>query len=156
MYNWRFPLDKGFKRGTVFGVKDGAHPNGHRGTDFNGVAAGTPVKAVGDGVVVSNKFSAILGNTVTIKVGKWYFGYNHLVKPSPLAIGTHVKSGDVLGGVGTTGSASSGNHLHFTLSLIETGNFGGVVYDGDVFLQKMIAAEIKAKVAASTPTEGTK
>lgn len=155
MYNWRFPLDKGFKRGTVFGLKDSAHPNGHRGVDFNGVPAGTPVKACGDGVVVSNKWSDVLGNTVTIQVGKWFFGYNHLVKPSPVAVGTHVKSGDVLGGVGTTGSASSGNHLHFTLSLIETGNFGGVVYDGDNFLTKMIASEIKAKAAAAATTEGT-
>ena len=149
MYNWRLPLDK-FNRGPKFGVVDSWHPNGHRGTDYNGFAAGYPCKAVGDGEVVLNQFSKVLGNIVVIKVGKWFFGYCHLVKPSPLKVGTKVKSGDVVGGAGTTGSASSGVHLHFTLSLEQNGVIGGKVYDAHEFIIKMKAAEDKAKAA---PTE---
>ena len=152
MYNWRLPLDK-FNRGPQFGVVDSWHPNGHRGTDYNGVPAGTACHAVGDGEVVLNQFSKVLGNIVVIKVGKWFFGYCHLVKPSPLKVGTKVKSGDVVGGVGTTGSASSGNHLHFTLSLEQNGVIGGKVYDAHEFIVKMKAAEDKAKAA---PTEESK
>jgi hypothetical protein len=37
--NWRLPFpDKNL--GTKFGVTDKAHPNGHRGTDWNGFPSG--------------------------------------------------------------------------------------------------------------------
>jgi murein DD-endopeptidase MepM/ murein hydrolase activator NlpD len=151
-YNWRLPLDKGFKRGPAFGVVDSWHPNGHRGTDYNGVPAGAPCKAVGDGEIVLNQFSKVLGNIVVLKVGKWYFGYCHLVKPSPLKVGAKVKSGDTVGGVGTTGSASSGNHLHFTLSLEPNGVIGGKVFDAHTFIEKMMASEKKASAPAVATT----
>lgn len=150
---WRHALDK-YKRGPVFGVVDSWHPNGHRGTDYNGFAAGTPLKAVNDGVIVTNKFSSVLGNVVVLQVGKHYFGYCHLDKPSPLKVGSKVVSGQVIGGAGTTGSASSGVHLHLTLSLLKDGVFGGKVYDAHAFIDKMITAQ-KAKAAAAkkpTPT----
>ena len=146
MSNYRLPLDK-FKLGPAFGVIDSWHPNGHRGTDYNGFAKGYPAKAVGDGEITLNKFSKVLGNIVVLKVGKHYFGYCHLDKPSPLKVGSKVKSGDVVGLCGTTGSASSGTHLHFTLSLLPEGVIGGKVYDGHAFLLKMMAAEKKRKSA---------
>lgn len=147
---WRHALDK-YQRGPVFGVVDSWHPNGHRGTDYNGFAGGTPLKAVNDGVIVVNKFSAVLGNVVVLQVGKHFFGYCHLNKPSPLKVGTKVKSGDVIGGAGTTGSASSGVHLHLTLSLLKEGVFGGKVYDAHAFLEKCIAAQKKTKAPVTTP-----
>jgi murein DD-endopeptidase MepM/ murein hydrolase activator NlpD len=152
---WRHALDK-YKRGPVFGVVDDCHPNGHRGTDYNGFKAGTPLKAVNDGVIVLNKFSAVLGNVVVLQVGKQFFGYCHLDKPSPLKVGTKVKSGDVVGGAGTTGSASLGVHLHLTLSLLKEGVFGGKVYDAHAFIDKMIArdkAAAKPKPITSTPVK---
>jgi len=100
-----------------------------------------------DGEITLNKFSKVLGNIVVLKVGKHYFGYCHLDKPSPLKVGSKVKSGDVVGLCGTTGSASSGVHLHFTLSLLPEGVIGGKVYDGHAFLLKMMAAEKKRKSA---------
>ncbi len=147
---WRHALDK-YKRGPVFGVVDSWHPNGHRGTDYNGFVAGTPLKAVNDGVIVINKFSAVLGNVVVLQVGKHFFGYCHLDKPSPLKVGAKVKSGDTIGGAGTTGSASSGVHLHLTLSLLKEGVFGGKVYDAHGFLEKVIAAQKKTKAPVATP-----
>ena len=137
---WRLPLDK-YKLGPAFGVVDSWHPNGHRGTDYNGFKSGYALKAVNDGVVTLNKFSKILGNVVVIKTDKYYWGYSHLVAPSPLAVGTKVKSGQIIGNAGTTGSASSGVHLHFTLSLLPEGVFGGKVYDGHAFLLKAIARQ---------------
>ena len=145
---WRMPLNGKYNYGPLFGVVDNWHPNGHRGTDYNGFKAGTPYFAVNDGVIVVNKFSAVLGNVVVLQVGKHFFGYCHMDKPSPLKVGTKVVSGDIVGTAGTTGSASSGVHLHFTLSLVKDGVFGGKVYDADAFLKKVIAAQ-KAKAAAA-------
>lgn len=153
MYKWRLPLDKGFKLGPKFGVVDSWHPNGHRGTDLNGVPGGHPIKAVGNGVVTDVRVSEGLGNTITIKVGKWYFGFAHMVKPSTLKVGDKVASGQVLGGVGTTGKFSSGNHLHYTLSLVPDGLFAGKVYDAHAFILKMSAAEAKAPKTAPPVVE---
>lgn len=146
---WIMPLKGKYKYGPLFGVVDSWHPNGHRGTDYNGFAAGTPLLAVNDGVIVENKFSKILGNVVVLQVGKQFFGYCHMDKPSPLKVGTKVKSGAVVGGAGTTGSASSGVHLHFTLGLTKDSVFGGKVYDADAFLKKVIKTQTdRAKAAA--------
>jgi murein DD-endopeptidase MepM/ murein hydrolase activator NlpD len=57
-----------------------------------------------------------------------YFGFCHLAEPG-LPVGTKVKEGDVIGKVGggkktPSGSASSGAHLHLTLSKELKGVFG--------------------------------
>ena len=136
---WRLPLDK-FKLGTPFGVTDDAHPNGHRGDDYNGVREGTRVKAVNDGTVVFSGFSSVLGNVVVVRVKLWFFGYCHL-KTATVAVGAKVASGDTIGLLGNTGSASSGPHLHFTLSLTKQGVFSGKVFSAHKFLTKVIATQ---------------
>jgi murein DD-endopeptidase MepM/ murein hydrolase activator NlpD len=151
MANWTHALKK-FKMGPLFGVVDSWHPNGHRGTDYNGFAGGTPLHAVSDGKIVINKWSDGLGNVVVLEVEgpygketkKLYFGYCHMDKPSPLKVGTVVASGDVIGGAGTTGKFSSGVHLHLTLSLLKDGVFAGKVYDAHGYLERRIAQQ-KAK-----------
>ena len=152
---WRMPLNGKFNYGPLFGVKDKWHPNGHRGVDYNGFKGGTPYYAVNDGVIVLNKWSDVLGNVVVLQTGKQFWGYCHMDKPSPLKVGTKVASGDVVGTAGTTGSASSGVHLHLTLSLVKEGVFGGKVYDADAFLKKAIAgqkaAAAKAAAAPAAP-----
>lgn len=148
MYNWRQPVDK-VKLGSLFGAVDQWHkPPGHRGTDYNGFAAGYALKAVGDGKIVLNQWSDVLGNVVVLQVGKWYFGYCHMLEKSPLKIGTVVKSGTQVGKAGNTGSASAGCHLHFTLSLDKNGVFYGKVFNAHDFIVKMAAAEKKAAQAA--------
>lgn len=141
---WRYPLDK-FKLGTPFGVKDAAHPNGHRGDDLNGVKENTPLKAVNDGKIVLNVFSKILGNVVVLRVGVRFFGYCHMKSASPLKVGTKVKSGDVVGYLGNTGSASSGPHLHFTLGLNKTAVMFGKVFSPMKFLAKQITLQESVK-----------
>jgi len=145
---WVMPLKGKFNRGPAFGVVDDWHPNGHRGCDYNGFKAGTPLLAVNDGVIALVKESAILGNIVVLQVGKHFFGYCHMQLPCALKVGTKVKSGQVIGFAGTTGSASSGVHLHLTLSLNVNGVFGGKVYDADGFLKKVIAAQLARAKAA--------
>ena len=148
--SWRMPLDGKFSYGPKFGVIDSWHPNGHRGTDYNGFKGGTPLKAVQDGKIVVNKWSDGLGNVVVLEVDgpygkdktrKLYFGYCHMDKPSPLAVGTVVASGDTVGTAGTTGKFSSGVHLHQTLSLIKDGVFAGKVFDSDAYLKRRIAQQ---------------
>lgn len=125
----------------------------HRGVDYNGFKAGTPLPAVGDGVITLNKWTDVLGWVIELKVGKHYFLYCHMNKQSPLKVGTKVKSGDSVGGAGTSGSASSGVHLHFTLSTTSGGGITGKVYDAHAFLVKKIAEEKAAakKKAVAAP-----
>lgn len=113
----------------------------HRGVDYNGFKAGTPLPAVGDGVITLNKWTNVLGWVIELKVGKNYFIYCHMNKQSPLKVGAKVKSGDTVGGAGTSGSASSGVHLHFTLSNTSGGGITGKVFDAHGFLVKKIAEE---------------
>lgn len=134
---WRYPLDK-FKLGTKFGVVDAAHPNGHRGTDYNGFPAGTPLKAVSDGTIALTVYSKILGHVVVLKVGIWYFGYCHMLQATDLKPGTKVQAGDVIGKAGTSGTASSGVHLHLTRGLTKNSVFMGKVYDAHWYLTKQI------------------
>ena len=142
MSNWRLPFPKvADPFGSHSPERKAMGLGPHRGCDYNGFRAGTALPAVGDGVITLNKWSDVLGWVVVLKVGKHYFGYCHLNKQSPLKVGTAVKSGQSVGGAGTSGSASSGVHLHFTLSLLPEGVFAGRVYDAHGFLVKAIARE---------------
>jgi|LauGreDrversion4_2_1035121.scaffolds.fasta_scaffold424032_2 murein DD-endopeptidase MepM/ murein hydrolase activator NlpD len=159
MYNYRLPFKKvADPFGSHSPQRKAMGLGPHRGVDYNGFKAGTPLPAVGDGVITLNKWTNVLGWVVELKVGKHYFLYCHMDKQSPLKVGTKVKSGDSVGGAGTTGSASSGVHLHFTLSLTSGGGITGKVYDAHTFLQKMIkseAAAAKAAAKAAAPVEAT-
>jgi murein DD-endopeptidase MepM/ murein hydrolase activator NlpD len=123
----------------------------HRGVDWNGMKKGAPLKAVNDGVISANYWSDILGWVVELKVkGTWkgkpkavHFMYCHLDKQSPLKVGTKVKSGESVGAAGTSGSASSGIHLHFTLSLTSKGGAIGKVYDPVAYIKRRIKEEEK-------------
>lgn len=145
--NWRQPLDH-FQLGSKFGVIDQWHKApGHRGSDYNGVPEGTPVKAVCDNMKVvlnkSLKDSPILGNVIVLQVGSRFFGYCHLHEQSPLKVGAIVNSGDVVGHLGNTGTASAGAHLHLTLSDTVSGVYSGNVFDGYAFLVDAIKKEKK-------------
>lgn len=158
MGKWVMPLAK-YKYGPLFGVVDSWHPNGHRGTDYNGFGKGTKLFAVNDGTIVVNEWSNGLGNVVVVAVPvvikgekkAAYFGYCHLDKPSPLPVGTRVKSGQVIGGAGTTGKFSSGVHLHLTLSFEKRGVFAGKVYDADKFIKTQIKLQEAAPAAPAAP-----
>lgn len=89
----------------------------HSGTDF-GVPCGTPIRAAGDGIVVTSGWTGGYGNRVVISHGKIKGNsiastYNHNTKLR-VHDGQKVKKGQVISVSGTTG-ASTGCHLHFEI-----------------------------------------
>lgn len=87
----------------------------HLGVDY-GAPSGTPVKAVGDGVVVKRGWAGGYGNQIVLKheagLESWYAhlsGYARGLKK-----GQRVRQGQVIGFVGSTG-LSTGPHLDFRL-----------------------------------------
>jgi murein DD-endopeptidase MepM/ murein hydrolase activator NlpD len=83
----------------------------HLGTDF-AAPRGTPIRSVGDGIVLEAQYKGYNGNYVKIKHNSTYTTqYLHMHKiASGIRPGTRVKQGDVIGFVGSTGLAT-GNHL---------------------------------------------
>jgi murein DD-endopeptidase MepM/ murein hydrolase activator NlpD len=99
----------------------------HSGVDF-AMPVGTPIPALANGTIVLQQESAVLGHVSVLRIMDKekklaYVGYCHLQKPG-LKVGTKVKEGETVGLVGNTGSASSGPHLHMTLSREIKGVFG--------------------------------
>jgi murein DD-endopeptidase MepM/ murein hydrolase activator NlpD len=83
----------------------------HLGVDY-GAPAGTPVRAVGDGVVETAGWQNGFGNMVTIKHRNGHSTvYAHLSRID-VKKGQSIGQGQTLGAVGATGWAT-GPHLHF-------------------------------------------
>lgn len=86
----------------------------HHGVDY-AAATGTPVYTIGDGVILQKSYQpAGGGNFVKIRHNSVYTTtYMHLSKfAAGLKAGQHVRQGEVIGYVGSTGLAS-GPHLDF-------------------------------------------
>ena len=83
----------------------------HKGTDF-AAPKGTPIRSVGDGIVLEAKFKSANGNYVKIKHnGTYTTQYLHMSKiASGIKPGVRVKQNQTIGYVGSTGLAT-GNHL---------------------------------------------
>lgn len=112
----------GAPRGSRYGPRSPILINGvwtrpmHSGQDFP-APAGTPILAAADGTVgYAGWVTTGGGNWTRIDhSGNWKTHYGHQSRIAVRA-GQRVKAGQVIGYVGTTGS-STGNHLHFELSL---------------------------------------
>lgn len=89
-------------------------PLGHRGVDFNGHPVGAPIPSPVAGVVALVVTYAKLGNGVVIDTGGEYVGFWHLERPSSLRAGQRVAVGQAVGRLGSTGTSSSGPHVHIT------------------------------------------
>ena len=117
---------KGYPTTSPFGYR--VHPitgakKLHTGMDF-GVPCGTPIRAAGDGIVVTSGWTGGYGNRVVISHGKIKGNsiastYNHNTKLK-VHDGQRVKKGDIISYSGTTG-ASTGCHLHF--EIMENGGY---------------------------------
>jgi len=83
----------------------------HLGTDY-AADRGTPIMSTGDGVVVEASYTRGNGNYVKVRHnGTYTTGYLHMSKIKPgTRPGTHVRQGDIIGYVGSTGLAT-GNHV---------------------------------------------
>lgn len=110
------PLFAPFTRGSFtsgYGMRWGAM---HGGVDIAN-AVGTPINAVGDGVIIkSGDYGDGYGNSVRIRHADGTETlYGHMTSTS-VAIGQHVLAGDLIGLMGSTGY-STGSHVHFEVWL---------------------------------------
>lgn len=132
----------------------------HPGIDF-GAPTGTPVYAAGDGVVEEARWAGGYGHWLKLKhAANWETGYGHLsayaqgIKP-----GVHVKQGQVVAFVGSTG-LSTGPHLHY--EIIKGGEKinpasaklpeGNVLNAKDIATFKTEKARINTLIAKADPT----
>ena len=101
----------------------------HKGTDY-AAAMGTPVRSVGDGVVIFAGRKGGYGNVIDIRHRNGYVSrYGHLRGfAKGIHGGTRVSIGSTIGYVGMTGLAT-GPHLHFEILV------GGVQRDPRVALR---------------------
>ena len=113
----RAPLE--FRRiSSVFGTR--RHPilgtmRAHKGTDY-AASSGTPVRAIGDGVVTRSNYHRGYGNVLEVRHRNGYVSrYAHLRGfARGVRAGTRVTVGQTIGYVGSTG-LSTGPHLHFEM-----------------------------------------
>jgi murein DD-endopeptidase MepM/ murein hydrolase activator NlpD len=118
------PMRTGFLRSPLqfsritsrFGMRK--HPilgtmRAHQGTDY-GAGAGTPIRAIGDGVVVRAGWNNGYGNVVEIRHARGYMTrYGHMKGFGPgIHVGARVAQRQTIGYVGSTG-LSTAPHLHF-------------------------------------------
>jgi murein DD-endopeptidase MepM/ murein hydrolase activator NlpD len=135
-----------FRRVTsVFGRR--MHPifgtwRNHTGTDY-AAAMGTPVHAIGDGVIVSRGARGGYGNMIDIRHSNGMVSrYGHMSRfASGLHNGSHVKMGQTIGYVGMTGWAT-GPHLHFEIRV------RGVAYDPKVALRNQTGEPVSGSESA--------
>jgi len=140
----RAPLD--FRRITsVFGLRE--HPifgtwRNHTGTDY-AAPMGTPVRAIGDGIVVAMGRMGGYGNAVDVRHANGYVSrYGHLSRfAKGLHQGSHVSMGSTIAYVGMTGWAT-GPHLHFEIRV------NGVARDPRVALRDKAGAPLTGSEAA--------
>jgi murein DD-endopeptidase MepM/ murein hydrolase activator NlpD len=114
----RFPLDftsisSHFAESRFHPIKKTHLP--HPGVDF-AAQRGTPVRAVGDGVILVAGWNGAYGKAIDLKHDSTYMSrYAHLDSFAPgVHPGVAVTKGQVIGYVGSTGRAT-GPHLHFEL-----------------------------------------
>ncbi len=117
-----------FKRISSYFTKKRFHPilkryRAHEGIDY-AAPIGTPVSAIGDGIVKKSQYSGGYGNLVIIKHPNGYETYyGHLSKYGKgVKKGARIRQGQIVGYVGSTG-LSTGPHLDFRI------NKNGVFFD---------------------------
>jgi murein DD-endopeptidase MepM/ murein hydrolase activator NlpD len=137
--------------GSGFGMR--IHPiygiaKMHYGIDFT-APQGTPIYATGDGVVTTAGVGTGTGNHVIIDHGYGYeTEYMHMVKIKARE-GQHVKRGEVIGWVGSTG-ASTGPHCHYEVHI------NGIPVDPVYFFYNDLNAEQYDRVLKIAATGSAK
>lgn len=87
----------------------------HGGLDIGGVY-GASIVAVLSGTVIQSTYSASRGNYVAIDHGGGYVTYYMHCSKLIVSAGDHVKQGEVIGLIGSTG-ISTGPHVHFSIAV---------------------------------------
>jgi len=114
------PVDPSYRLGDRYGFRE-KHPvlgigRMHYGQDFK-VPYGTRVYATGDGKVIeSGNNSGGFGNMVVIDHGNGLRSYYAHLSKINVPVDMNVKRGDLIGLSGSTGSLSTGPHLHYQIN----------------------------------------
>lgn len=162
MATWKLPFADKYVTGefgtrSKYRIANNLGP--HRGVDW-ARPSGTKIPAVTNGTVSLVKWSRVLG-WVLVQTGwadgkTWYVGYCHLLEKPTLKVGDKVKMGQTVGLMGSTGSASSGPHLHATLGTTKNSVFWGKVYDLKAFIKKQIELDAPAAKPEAPKPEAKK
>jgi murein DD-endopeptidase MepM/ murein hydrolase activator NlpD len=137
LFGYAFPILGDHEFGSSAG-RFGAGRSGHTHQGQDAMAAcGTPLVAARGGLVQFAGYHAAAGNYLVIdgKGTGYDFMYAHLAEPTPLQAGETVRTGQPIGIVGDTGSAS-GCHLHFEMWTTPGWYEGGSPIDPLSFLEK--------------------
>jgi peptidoglycan hydrolase-like protein with peptidoglycan-binding domain len=110
------PFPGKYDASDPFGSLGYGRKNGHTGSDWI-VPAGSPVPAIGDGVVVAKGWHDGNGNYVAVRLEDGHvFAYLHLQTAASVNVGDRVTRGQFIAKSGNTGTNSQGAHLHITIS----------------------------------------
>ena len=148
------------KRGDGFKNFASYRTNPHRGVDWS-VAGGLKIKAITSGTVMEVGETKVLGNYLIQSTYDGHFIlYAHFQVPSTLKQGDKVEAGKtVVGLVGTTGTASTGNHLHVTYGVVKNLITADISDLRDLFAvldaapKKSVVAKVASAVKKAVPTK---
>lgn len=116
--------DSWYKETTKFGTFR-TFSNGdtewHNAVDM-AAGGGTPIYATNSGTILFADWLGLTGYTVLINHGMGVISWHYHLSALDVETGDQVEKGDLIGKVGTTG-LSTGNHLHFAISV------GGIFVD---------------------------
>ncbi len=127
LWNGEFikPLGESYyKETTKFGTFrtfSNGNTEWHNATDM-AAAGGTPIYATNSGRIIFADWLGLTGNTVLIDHGYGFISWHYHMSRLDVSKGDMVEKGELIGAVGTTG-LSTGNHLHFGISV------GGIFVD---------------------------
>lgn len=126
---WVLPAD-GYRLTGRYGASSGLWSSTHTGLDF-AAPEGTPLRAVGPGVVESTAYDGAFGNKTVLRLDDgtvlWY-AHQSAFAASP---GQRVAPGDLIGYIGSTGN-STGAHLHLEVHV------GGSPVDPEAWLAQHV------------------
>jgi len=136
-YRFPFPLDT---ITVVWNQVDKEHPNGHRGTDFAPDGGGT-ILAVSNGTVVRVEKQIGLGWVLSVRDDDGVFWHlSHLAARPPVNVGDRVTIGVTpVGEVGSTGTLTTGRHLHFTMSFDSDDPGEGSTFDAIPYIASRLS-----------------
>ena len=116
--DWRWPTDSGWRITSSYGWRIDPYTGSrsfHNAIDIAGTGYGSNIYAVTNGVVYQSAYTSVNGYYIIINHNNGYYTYyGHMIRKSPLTVGSTVAKGDVIGYVGSTGAAT-GPHVHFAV-----------------------------------------
>lgn len=107
---YALPLRRGFRVTARYGIRGDWLAGHHTGIDL-AVPQGTPVYAVGSGVVLVARWSGAYGNAVTVRMPDGHYALVAHLSSIAVREGARIGAGTFLGRSGATGRAT-GPHLH--------------------------------------------